>query len=324
VVQFATNSQLMFGLYREYAGATRYLPIFKSVALMLSWTIIARFLAGKKLKIHEFVYGGLTLVVTTLTYTRGIYVAVILTFLLMLTLLALDKQLKASKSSVFAFVGVVLVVGLVTAGLADRVIGRASSGLDILLTDKITNSKVNVDTSTGRLMLAQERFSMVYSHNPVMGYGFLHESDVPQSMRNKLKYGSPDYSPEMLEKYKYGHPYKLLLYSSDIAWGNIVLVGGLVGFVIFLVFIFVFVLSYRGWRYISSQGYYLRLACYLQTITMLVLMVNGHSFTYHIQLPAFMLAVYIYLTMLKSNNADTAKVLQSRKESYPCLRKSRS
>ena len=149
-------------------------------------------------------------------------------------------------------------------------------------------------------------------------------SDISDKMRKNMKYGSVDYSPKMVEMYKYGYPYMLTLYSADIAWGNIVLVSGFVGFIIFLVFIVVFVLSYRGQRYISVPGYYLRLAFYLQTITLLLLMFNGNTFTYHVQFPAFMLAGYIYLSMLKSNNAETAKVHQPRKESYPCLRKSRS
>ncbi|HED16043.1 MAG TPA: hypothetical protein ENI64_04395 [Gammaproteobacteria bacterium] len=324
VIQLVTGYQWLFGLFQPYAGTIRYLPIFLPVVLLLTWVIMARFLAGEKVKIHAFVYGGLALVVTALTYTRGIYIAVILTFLLMVTLLALGKRIKASKTSVFGFVAVILVVGLVSGGLADRVIGRVASGLDILFSDKAASSKVDVDTFTGRLKLVQERFSMVSKHNPVVGYGFLHENNIPHSMLNKMEYGSIDYSPEMVEKYKYGTPYKLTLYSADIAWGNLVLVSGFVGFFIFLAFIVVFVLSFRGWRYSSSPDYYLRLAFYLQTITLLLLMFNGNTFTYHIQFPAFMLAGYVYLSMVKSDTAETAKVLQSRKESYPCLRKSRS
>jgi len=323
IIQFVTRSEWLFGLNKQYAGTTRYLPIFLPVVLMLSWAIMARFLAGEKVKIHEFVYGGLALVVTALTYTRGIYIAVILTFLLMVTLLALGKRLRASKTSVFGFAAVILVVGLVAGGLADRVIGRAASGLDILFSDKTDSGKVDADTFTGRLKLVQERFSMVSRHNPVVGYGFLHENNVPHSMLKKMEYGSIDYSPEMVEKYKHGTPYKLTLYSADIAWGNIVLVSGFVGFIIFLAFIVVFVLSFRGWCYSSDPDYYLRLAFYLQTITLLLLTFNGRNFTYHIQFPAFMLAGYIYLSMLKSGNADTAKVLQPPKENYPCLRKSR-
>lgn len=324
VIQLVSGSQWLFGLFRPYAGTMRYLPIFLPVALMLSWTILARFLAGEKVKIHEFVYGGLALVVTALTYTRGIYIAVILTFLLMVTLLALGKRLKASKTSVFGFVAAILVVGLVAGGLADRVLGRATSGLGILFADKAGTSKVDVDTFTGRLKLVQERFGMVAEHNPAVGYGFLHENNVPHSMLNKMEYGSIDYSPEMVEKYKYGTPYKLTLYSADIAWGNIVLVSGFVGFVIFLTFTVVFILSFRGWRYSSNSSYYLQLAFYLQTLTLLLLTFNSRNFTYNIQFPAFMLAGYIYLSMLKSSTAETAEVLQSPKENYPCLRKSRS
>lgn len=304
--QLAIGEQILFGLFREYSGTIRYLPIFLPVVLLHCWHIGARFLAGERVKIHEFVYCGLSLTVTALTYTRGIYVAVILTFMLMVALLALSRKIKVGKTSIFAFSGMVLVVGLVAAGLGDRVIGRATSALDILITGKIVRGNVDVDTFTGRLKLVQERFSMVYNHNPLVGYGFLHESEVPLTMRNNLRYGSIDYSPEFVEKYRYGYPYKLTLYSPDTGWGNIVLVSGLVGFVIFLAFIVVFVLSYRGRRHISSPGYYLRLAFYLQTITLLLLMFNGNSFTYHIQIPALMLAGYIYLSMPKPADAETA------------------
>ena len=137
IAELVTRSEWLFGLHRQYAGTTRYLPIYLPVVLMLSWAIMARFLAGEKVKIHEFVYGGLALVVTALTYTRGIYVAVILTFLLMFTMLVLGGRIKASKTSLFGFVAVILVVGLAAGGLADRVISRAASGFEILFTDKI-------------------------------------------------------------------------------------------------------------------------------------------------------------------------------------------
>lgn len=306
LVQLAIGQQILFGLSKEYVEATRYLPIFLPVVLVLSWHIAARFLAGESVKIHEFVYGGLALTVTALTYTRGIYVAVCLTFALMVALLALNRQINIGKTSVFAFSGLIVVVGIVTAGLGDRVIGRASSALDILISGKVARGTVDADTFTGRLRLAQERIAMVYDYNPLVGYGYLHERNVPLTMRNKLKYGSIDRSPEMTAKYQLGYPYKLTLYSPDSGWGNIALVSGLAGFAIFLTFMGVFVLSYRGKRYRSSPVRYLRLAMYLQTIYLLVLMFISNTFTYHIQFPAFMLAGYIYLSMLKTDHAEPA------------------
>lgn len=65
-------------------------------------------------------------------------------------------------------------------------------------------------------MLVKERFELVAEHNPIIGYGFIHEDNISKTLRNSLKYESVIYTPEMVRKYQYGHPYVLALFSADI------------------------------------------------------------------------------------------------------------
>ena len=88
--------------------------------------------------------------------------------------------------------GAVLILGIGS----HRFLDRLTSGITILLSGESTRSEHDVDTFTNRLALAKERVEMVVDHNPLVGYGFLHEDQVPAGLRKKLKYGSVIYSPE--------------------------------------------------------------------------------------------------------------------------------
>ncbi len=295
VIQYLTGHQMLRGLYREYDGALRYLPIYLPVVLLFLWHILARHLSGEPVKHHEYLYAGLVVMVTAFTYTRGIYFSVLLMFSIMLFFLVKDKKIKIGRSTVFVATVILGVMIVMSWGMADRVVSRAASAIEIILSDKSPNAQVDRDTFAGRIMTAKERVSLVAEYNPIIGYGFIHEDNVPASIRNKLKHGSVIYSAEMVERYRLGYPYVLALYSADIGWGNIAVVSGLVGLAIFIVFVAVFSVSYREMRFLDGSAYYLSLAFYLVTIALLVLMFISNTFTNQIQIPALMIAGYLYV-----------------------------
>lgn len=294
IVQNIVGSPILYGLSVEYIGAIRYLPVFLPISLFYLWIILSKYFQGAGIKIHEWVYGGLVFFVVATTYTRGLYIAVVVSLLTLLFLLQLGGRLKATSAVIFvSFISLGLTI-LIAGGLADRVINRGTSGFNILLDTQEAGSQVNVDTFSGRLGLVKERIALVIEHNPIVGFGFLHEGDVPVSLRSKFRHGSVVYTPEMVEKYRYGQPYVLALYSADIGWANIVVNTGLVGSLLFLLFVAIFLFSYKKLKIENAQLSHYRTAFFVQTITLLILMFNGNTFTNNVQIPALMIAGYLY------------------------------
>jgi len=325
VLQYLTGHQLLYGLYREYDGVPRYLPSFLPIVLTYLWYIIARFLSGKQIRFHEFIYAGVAVTVTAVTYTRGLYIAGLLSVLLILFLLFRDRTLRLTKTAASVSVVALVITAMLAGGWGGRVIGRATSGLDLLLSSDSAASKLDKDTFSGRLRLVEERYTLVLEHNPLVGYGFIHEDDVPRGLRNRLRYGSVINTPEMVEKYKHGYPYVSALYSADIGWANILVSTGLVGLSIFIIFVVVFILSYEKKRFADSPVDYWRLAFYVETIMLVLLMFNGNTFTSQIQVPVFMIAGYLYCNRFKrkAEFGSQATTLENRSR-YPWLRKSPS
>lgn len=294
IVQSLAGIQILQGLVIEYEGAVRYLPVFLPISLFYLWVMLSKYFQGGSIKFHEMVYGMLVLVVVATTYTRGIYIAVFASFLIQLSLLLRRGRLKATSAIFFVVLtstGLAVIVG---GGWADRVIGRAASGIDVFLDKHDAHTKDDVDTFSGRLLLVKERIALVAERNPIIGFGFLHESDVPASLRREFKYGSVIYSPDMVEKYAHGHPYVLALYSADIGWANIVVNTGFVGFFLFFLFVAAFLLGYKKMKNERAPFSHYRTAFFVQTITLLILMFNGNTFTNNVQIPALMIAGYLY------------------------------
>lgn len=299
IVQYAIGTPIMPGLAETlaatlYRGALRYIPVFLPVSLFYLWTILSKYFQGVRVKSHEWIYAVMVLVIVALTYTRGIYIAVLLSFFAMIFLLWLRGRLKATSVVIFLLFVTLGLTVLIAGGWAGRVIDRATSGLEVVLSKSSASSKKDEDTFTGRLLLVQERFLLVAEHNPIVGFGFMHENDMPATMQRKLKYGSVATTPEMMEKYSEGYPYVLSLYSVDIGWGDLALNSGFVGFFLFLLFVTAFLLSYKKLKNDHPPLSHYRLAFFIQTNTLLLLMFNGDTFTHNVQIPALMIAGYWY------------------------------
>lgn len=293
VVQYLIGQPLLQGLVKDYGGVLRGLPVFLPIALLYLWVIASKALSGQSTALHEKIFAVLALVVTALTFTRGIYFAVFLGFVAMVGILLVDRKLSAGATALQLCVAVIGLGALFFAGALDRVIGRVASGIDILA-GQSSHSEHDVDTFSGRLALAKERFELVAQHNPLVGYGFIHEDNVPANLRNSFKYGSIIQTPAYRERYALGYPYVLSLLSVDIGWVDIVVKTGIVGFGLFIFFLAAILFSYFRRMPADPQLYHFRLACYLQLGVSVLTMFNGNPLVGHVQLASFMLAGFLF------------------------------
>lgn len=304
IIQYIANRPLLFGLITDYGGVVRALPVFLPICLLHFWLITSKFLTSDRVAKHEMVYASMVIAVTALTFTRGIYITVLCMLFVMLITLKTQKRLNIRTAIILLSTSVFCVALLLFGGWGGKVINRAISGIDILFSNPGTGKHDDIDTFGGRLALAQERFGLVVEHNPVLGYGFIHENNVPNAMRAKFKYGSVIYSEEYVEKYQRGAPYVLALHSADIGWADIVVNTGILGFFIFILIVASIVLNYYGHSTMTDpSAYHIRMAFFLQTLALVLLMFNGNTFVVLVQIPAFMLAGYAYSSRLKDETS---------------------
>jgi O-Antigen ligase len=299
VLQFLLHRQLLFGLVSEYEGALRDVPVFLPFCLLNFWIIGTKLLSAEKLAVHEYFYAALVLATVALTFTRGIYIAVVVTAGLLVWTMVWNKTLKASSLFTVAGCGMLLLIAVVASGAAERVAGRALSGLQLLSSqDSSTLSPRKDDTFNGRLGLAAERFSLVWERNPLIGYGFIHEDDVPSELRNSLKYGTAlggtAADPTAYSRsYAYSGNYVLGFYTADIAWADIVISTGWIGVVLLITLMATFASGhYLHSDRLHRMGYAVKTGLFLQIAMMVLLTFDGNNFYTAVHIPALLLAGY--------------------------------
>lgn len=297
IVQYIVNKQILFGLHTEYGSVTRYLPVFLPFIVLQIWFTLSRILAGERVAKHEPVYVLMAVVVVAITYTRGLYLAVAFGFIVMIATLIRDGHIRTrGLASVLMAILLGIVIAIST-GAADRVLQRFGSAFSLVFNENADLAYEDMDTYSGRIALMNERFGLATKHNPLVGYGFIHEANVPKSLRDRLKYGSRVATPEYLEKYARGYPYVLSLHSVDIGWADIVIDTGLVGFSLLILAIAAFVVGHYSRKYRTrSREYFLRLALFLEVVVLAVLMFNGNAFAGLVQIPAFLIAGHVFCT----------------------------
>lgn len=298
-LQYVLRRPLLFGLVTDYEGSVRALPVFLPLCLLNFWIISTKILSSERLAVHEWIYALLVLVTVALTYTRGIYAAFILTSGLLVWAMSRNRSLKFTSLLGAILAGTALIGVLFVSGLAQKVGGRAASGIELLSSGKSSKSSMdNYDTFNGRLGLAGERFSMVWSHNPLVGYGFIHEDDVPPELRHSLHYGTvlggTAADPTAYAKYAAFTDYNMLgLYSSDIAWADIVISTGFVGAFLLIAFVMAFAVEqYVDRNSAHPSGRAVKTGLYLEIMMLFILTFDGNSFYYAVHIPAFLFAGY--------------------------------
>lgn len=303
LIQYIIQTPLLFGLQREYGEVTRWLPIFLPIALLNFWIIVSKLLTADKVKIHEWFYLGMVMIVIALTYTRGIYLSVLLVLGVMIVTLQLHNKLSAGAVGGAVLLGIFCITVLLSGGFLKRTVERFSSGIDIILSPNSgKNNKLDADTFSGRLALAKERLELVTAYNPVVGYGFIHENNVPRALRAQLKHGSIITTDEYVEKYRNGHPFVISLYSSDIGWADVIIKTGLVGLALLLIFLLAFNVSYyRTTKFRDDDYYHAQLGFFLQMLFGTVLMFESNTFVDNVHITSFMIAGAWYCTNSRSH-----------------------
>jgi hypothetical protein len=317
VLQYVLNKPLLHAPVNDYEGALRAIPVFWPLCLLNFWIILVKFLSSERLALHESIYAVLALMTVALTYTRGIYLGAIFTGGVLVWTMSRDHKLRASSVLGAAVAAAVLVAALLVSGVAEKVAGRAASGLQLLSSSEPTSSDAKNDTFNGRLGLAAERFSLAWARNPVVGYGFIHEEDVPFDLRNRLKYGTPlsgtAADPTAFSRYDSDGRYTLGFYTADIAWADIVISTGCVGAMLLVTVMLSVVFGhYRDRSGTHPMGYAVRLGLFLQFVMTFMLMFDGDSFYGSVHIPAFFLAGYSLTRVRPRRVASAAVAIQRR------------
>ena len=301
LLQYLLDRPLLFGLIVEYEGAVRALPIFLPFCILYFWVILVKLLSSQRLAAHETIYLTLAASTIALTFTRGIYIAVMLTTVALMWTMSWDRTVKALSALKAMTAGALMIVVLLAFGAGGKVVDRIASGLHLLSsgdTASVKQSKENDDTFNGRLGLAAERFSLVWAKNPILGYGFIHEDDVPSELRGSLRFGTP-LSGTAADPTAYSRfngvtdHYTLGFYTADVAWADIAISTGWLGVLLLIIVVLVFVLGhYRQRGGTHPMGYAVRTALFLQVLVAFLLTFNSNSFYSNVHIVAFLLAGY--------------------------------
>ena len=299
LLQYVVQRPLLFGLFRDYEGSLRSLPVFLPLCLLNGWIISAKLLSGARTSWHEMCYLLLAMASVVLSFTRGIYLAVLLAGALLLFLMSRERQLRPGAILRLSLAAFPVLALLLFTGMGQRVGERTLSALHLVGGDTAAVTSKDLDDSYhGRLDLAGERFQLAFHRNPLMGFGFIHEDDVPPELRSQLRYGSvlsggaanPDAYANL---YATSDRYLLAFYSADIAWADIAITTGTVGIALLVALLLALAADY--WRHPNDShplGYPVRIGLFLQTLVMFILMFDGDNFFGTVHIPLFLLAGY--------------------------------
>jgi hypothetical protein len=300
ILQNLTGVTLFFGLVREYAGAVRALPVFLPIIWLFSWYILLRAFSGQRLRADEQLYLAVAITVTALTYTRGIYLAYLAIGLLLLFTLRASRRLRLTRALGVGLAGAALLGVLLVTGSIERVANRFASGVSVISGDVAARTYADdVDTFTGRLLVVTERLGVVADENVVFGFGFIHETLVPDSVRSLLRYGGPINTPEYARRYAQGMPYVMSLHQVDIGWADIVTDMGFPALLFTLTAMYaIFVRQFRivAVRRDNGDAFFWASAFFLQVAMLILLMFNGNPFVQNVHMACFMLASFMFVS----------------------------
>jgi hypothetical protein len=281
VIQYISGVPIFRGYMATYAGSIRGIPNVLPIAVLFMWRNLSIILAGEKTHFLDKAYVILIMVVLLTTFTRGIYFAVLMIAMLLVSILIIEGRLKINRSIIVIYIVASTLVLVLPSGKLDSVLERAQSGIDMLFSKSSKKSDFQRNSYRGRIALLEERVKMVATKNVIIGYGFMHEDIATKKV--KIRVGTPQASGE------------LGFFSADIAWANLVIYTGFLGVMVFVCFVLSLIVSYfrnigRG----RTGMYHIRLSLFLQTLFQVVVMMNGSSFTSAVQIPCFLIAGYAY------------------------------
>lgn len=300
ILQYFRNEPIMYGLIAEYEGKIRAVPIFLTLCMYGFLLIYIKFICGDKLKVTELLYAMLAIIVISISYTRGIYLATVFSLLGSFLIILRRNAVRGSSVVKMVALAVVFLPLLGYFGALDGLVKRFGGAITLITQGSKLDSSQRKDLEdnyTGRMLLTSERFRLVAAHNPVVGYGFMHEERVPEELKSRLRYGSLLVVPSDDKKLHFADG--LAWYSADIAWPDIVLATGFVGLVIFVWLVLALTRDYfSAGEYDGTEFLQIRTALFIQIIAFILLMFNSNYFYNFVHLPGLMIAAYSSLGRL--------------------------
>lgn len=273
ITQYLTKAQIFYGYFRVQGDEIRSIPIFLPICFLFLWEIFQRFLSGARIRLHESIYAVLLLASALLTFTRGIYISLLLTLLFIIVYSKFKGEIKIVKiiPRIFLVTGIIII--FLTSGYGEKYYELSKTGIeDIFWTSK----NIGGGTFNFRMDMLEERALLVLDHNPVFGYGFLHEQSAKK------------YAPFRIGTWN-ENDRVISFKSADIAWVNIIIYLGYLGLLIFLLFWLFFVFDFLN-RYKNMGSFHA--ALFFQMFFLFLLMWNGSAFTEYLQIPMISLAWY--------------------------------
>lgn len=284
ILQFLINKPLLFGYQGDYSGMMRSIPVFISLTSLFLWKNLSDFYSGIKLNTQDKFFIVLSVVSLVLTFTRGLYLSLIICFLVFLLIKIIQKRLKLNRIAMTLF-ALIFFITAFGSFIPDTVIDRFTDSFTTL--QKGSSYYSDKDNNfTFRLLLLEERINMVADSNPLFGFGFIHEDIAKQQLKWSIGTGSSENS--------------IGFGTADIAWANIVIYTGFLGCTLFIVFIVIFLFSFpiRAGNYLIFMKGKTRcslciITYYIQIIQMIILMFNSSLFTSNLNLISIILIGYI-------------------------------
>jgi len=282
IAQYHLNIPIFSGYTRVSSEGIRSIPMFIPIILLFLWNNASKILLGVHTRMFDKFYVLLACYSVVLTMTRGIYFAVFLTLSVMvMVLISQNKGNRVRLYFVLTSIMVLIAVLVVSGALGDKLdkfADLAASGVSDIKGD----SKGDENTFGFRMLLLAERSELVLSHNPFIGYGFIHEDIAAKQVKYIIGTANDDT----------GFPSFL---TPDIAWANLLVYTGFTGVGVFIVFFVSIAVNFFRNKVASDNEFYLsRLAFFMEIIVLVVLMADSSIFTDKLHIPSLMLASFTY------------------------------
>lgn len=280
-IQFILQKEIFFGYQQTmfYKGTTilRSIPNFMAVICVFLWYNLAAWVQGKPMLKYGKIFSLLVCTGTMLSFTRGFYIAFLLSTLLLVIILYFQRKIFFNRAFfLLLFVGCFVFFAALS-GYLQPVIERALSIKSALVTER------NYSTFGYRLKLLESRFEMTMDRNPFLGVGFVH----PKYGRDFGAFpGNPSYEDARFPS----------LMAGDIEWANIILQTGIMGLASFLLFVLCLLRKYPRDMNLGQTNFIvlLEIAAYIELFRNIITMFISSSFTSDTQNVSLLLAFLAY------------------------------
>ena len=290
--QFLIQTPLFLGYSSSYStgyGSSyiRSIPNFLFICYFFLWFNLAAWLTDKKMFPMGKLYIILCVSATLFTFTRGVYISVSFSIILLFILMLRSKKYNTANIIIACFIGIILFSTALMSGYLKPFTSRAST-----ITESISH-KHRGSTFWYRIGLIEDRIRLINKENPLMGLGFVHN-------KYGYKFGN------------YGDPEKVIhaspLGSADIAWVSILYQTGWIGFGIFGLYIISIIkhmfvnFKMRGVSMYFDKIFLFEIASVIELLRMIFHTMNSSIYTSSTQNVALIFAIGSYSYMLQITN----------------------